>query len=203
MWTLFEQEKCKIYISSPWSIIFGPFCLCVPGLIGAPGPLKVQRYLQSVTIGFPGFFLLMTNSWSMLASWSLWTWSWNWKAKTPYSLLLLTLRWPLISGLLMRGTQWSQLITMFCKSFLYVLQKTKRVNIQKEFTQWLQSCHEKLDKQVKFLGYIETITRTDLLTKRQQHPWATFSSIELDGKTYKAGLLVRSSFFYNIPVHVF
>ncbi|XP_037549865.1 structural maintenance of chromosomes flexible hinge domain-containing protein 1 [Nematolebias whitei] len=72
-------------------------------------------------------------------------------------------------------------------------QKTpKRGNIQKEFTQWLQNCHEKCDKQVKFLGYIKTITRTDLLIKRHQHPWATFSSIELDGKTYKAGQLVKS-----------
>uniref|UniRef100_A0A3Q3ASI0 Structural maintenance of chromosomes flexible hinge domain containing 1 n=1 Tax=Kryptolebias marmoratus TaxID=37003 RepID=A0A3Q3ASI0_KRYMA len=62
----------------------------------------------------------------------------------------------------------------------------------KEFTQWLQNCHEKCDKQVKFLSYIETITRTDMSTKRLQHPWAAFSSIELDGKIYKTGQVVKS-----------
>uniref|UniRef100_A0A3Q3B697 Structural maintenance of chromosomes flexible hinge domain containing 1 n=1 Tax=Kryptolebias marmoratus TaxID=37003 RepID=A0A3Q3B697_KRYMA len=71
-------------------------------------------------------------------------------------------------------------------------QPSKRGNIQKEFTQWLQNCHEKCDKQVKFLSYIETITRTDMSTKRLQHPWAAFSSIELDGKIYKTGQVVKS-----------
>uniref|UniRef100_A0A8C3AR98 Structural maintenance of chromosomes flexible hinge domain containing 1 n=1 Tax=Cyclopterus lumpus TaxID=8103 RepID=A0A8C3AR98_CYCLU len=70
--------------------------------------------------------------------------------------------------------------------------QNQRGNIQKEFTQWLKNCHEKWDKQVKFLGYTETITRTDIPTKKMQHPWATFSSIEWDGKIYKEGQFVKS-----------
>uniref|UniRef100_A0A8C5HK37 SMC hinge domain-containing protein n=1 Tax=Gouania willdenowi TaxID=441366 RepID=A0A8C5HK37_GOUWI len=65
-----------------------------------------------------------------------------------------------------------------------------RGSIEREFTQWLTKCHQNFDKQVKFQGYIETITRTDL--KSRQHPWATFSAIEWDGKVYKAGQLVKS-----------
>uniref|UniRef100_A0A8C4HR32 Structural maintenance of chromosomes flexible hinge domain containing 1 n=1 Tax=Dicentrarchus labrax TaxID=13489 RepID=A0A8C4HR32_DICLA len=68
----------------------------------------------------------------------------------------------------------------------------QRGNIQKEFTQWLQSCHEKWDKQIKFLGYKSTVTRTDVPTKKMQQPWGTFSSIEWDGKKYKTGQLMRS-----------
>ncbi|XP_068199781.1 structural maintenance of chromosomes flexible hinge domain-containing protein 1 isoform X2 [Antennarius striatus] len=68
----------------------------------------------------------------------------------------------------------------------------KQRGIQKEFTQWLQSCHEKLDKEIKFLGYQETITRTDVPTKEKQYPWAAFSSIEWDGKVYEIGQLVKS-----------
>ncbi|KAM9713045.1 structural maintenance of chromosomes flexible hinge domain-containing protein 1 [Menidia menidia] len=68
---------------------------------------------------------------------------------------------------------------------------SKRGNIRKDFKQWLQNCHAKHDKQVKFRGYKETISRPEL-NKRMQHPWATFSSIEWDGKTYRAGQLVKS-----------
>ncbi|XP_051796330.1 structural maintenance of chromosomes flexible hinge domain-containing protein 1-like [Acanthochromis polyacanthus] len=68
---------------------------------------------------------------------------------------------------------------------------SKRANIDKEFTQWLQNCHEKFDKQVKFIGYQGTMGE-DLLTKKMQRPCAMFSSIEWDGKTYKTGQLVKS-----------
>ncbi|XP_034002862.1 structural maintenance of chromosomes flexible hinge domain-containing protein 1 isoform X2 [Trematomus bernacchii] len=68
----------------------------------------------------------------------------------------------------------------------------QRGNIQKEFTQWLKNCHEKWDKQVKFLNFKKTITRTELSVKRMQYPWATFTSIEWDGKTYSKGQLVKS-----------
>ncbi|XP_041823548.1 structural maintenance of chromosomes flexible hinge domain-containing protein 1 [Melanotaenia boesemani] len=68
---------------------------------------------------------------------------------------------------------------------------SKRGNIQKEFQQWLQNCHQKYDKQVKFVGYRETITRTDQ-PKRMQHPWATFSSIQWGNKTYKEGQRIKS-----------
>ncbi|KAM7369792.1 hypothetical protein PAMP_011083 [Pampus punctatissimus] len=67
-----------------------------------------------------------------------------------------------------------------------------RGNIKTEFTKWLQNCHENLDKQVQFLGYQETITRTEVTTKKMQHPWATFSSIKWGDKTYKTGQLVKS-----------
>ncbi|XP_037311851.2 structural maintenance of chromosomes flexible hinge domain-containing protein 1 [Pungitius pungitius] len=68
----------------------------------------------------------------------------------------------------------------------------QRGKILKEFTEWLKNCHEKFDKQVKFMGFKGTITRTDLTTKRMQHPWATFSSIEWDGQEYATGQLVKS-----------
>ncbi|XP_074477552.1 structural maintenance of chromosomes flexible hinge domain-containing protein 1 [Sebastes fasciatus] len=70
--------------------------------------------------------------------------------------------------------------------------QSQRVTIQTAFTQWLKNCHEKWDKQVKFLGYKETIKREDVPSKVMQHPWATFSSIEVDGKTYTEGQLVKS-----------
>ncbi|KAM6900563.1 structural maintenance of chromosomes flexible hinge domain-containing protein 1 [Xenentodon cancila] len=73
-----------------------------------------------------------------------------------------------------------------------VQKHSKRGNIKKEFEAWLKNCHEKYDKQVKFIGYQETITRTDVSSKMMQHPWATFSTIEWDGKTYKTGQLVKS-----------
>ncbi|XP_076617902.1 structural maintenance of chromosomes flexible hinge domain-containing protein 1 [Chaetodon auriga] len=67
----------------------------------------------------------------------------------------------------------------------------QRGDIKKEFTQWLQSCHDKYDKQIKFKGYKETVIRTDV-PKKIQHYWAIFSSIEWDGKTYRAGQLMKS-----------
>ncbi|KAM9337171.1 structural maintenance of chromosomes flexible hinge domain-containing protein 1 [Symphorus nematophorus] len=71
-------------------------------------------------------------------------------------------------------------------------QKEKRSNIEKDFTQWLQTCHEKWDKEVQFLGYKNTITRTDVKILKRQYPWGTFSYIEWDGKMYKTGQLVKS-----------
>uniref|UniRef100_A0A3B5LUP6 Structural maintenance of chromosomes flexible hinge domain containing 1 n=1 Tax=Xiphophorus couchianus TaxID=32473 RepID=A0A3B5LUP6_9TELE len=65
-------------------------------------------------------------------------------------------------------------------------------NIQKEFIQWLEKCHSQFDKQVKFLGYETTVKRLDVSIKKSQYPWAVFSTIELDGKIYKAGDLVKS-----------
>lgn len=74
-------------------------------------------------------------------------------------------------------------------NFNMCLQK-QRGNIQREFTNWLQKCHEKLDKQIKFVGYKETLTRTDVPTKKNQYPWGAFSAIEWDGKIYQEGQLV-------------
>uniref|UniRef100_A0A3Q1GGE3 Structural maintenance of chromosomes flexible hinge domain-containing protein 1-like n=1 Tax=Acanthochromis polyacanthus TaxID=80966 RepID=A0A3Q1GGE3_9TELE len=87
-------------------------------------------------------------------------------------------------------------LSFFNKNFLlfffpFQQKSSKRANIDKEFTQWLQNCHEKFDKQVKFIGYQGTMGE-DLLTKKMQRPCAMFSSIEWDGKTYKTGQLVKS-----------
>ncbi|RVE58686.1 hypothetical protein OJAV_G00196640 [Oryzias javanicus] len=68
---------------------------------------------------------------------------------------------------------------------------SKRGNIEKEFMQWIQNCHERYDKQVKFVGFKGTTTRTDVPGK-QNSPWGEFSAIEWDGKIYKAGQLVKS-----------
>ncbi|XP_035765527.1 structural maintenance of chromosomes flexible hinge domain-containing protein 1 isoform X2 [Neolamprologus brichardi] len=71
-------------------------------------------------------------------------------------------------------------------------QKSSRGNIQKEFTQWLRNCNEKFDKQIKFVGFKEIKTRTDVPTKKMQHPWAVFSAIEWGGRTYKTGQLLKT-----------
>ncbi|XP_036934923.1 structural maintenance of chromosomes flexible hinge domain-containing protein 1 isoform X2 [Acanthopagrus latus] len=76
--------------------------------------------------------------------------------------------------------------------FTRIVNGQKQRGVEKEFKQWLQSCHEKWDKQIQFLGFKGTITRTDVAKKKMQHPWGTFSSIEWDGKTYKAGQFVKS-----------
>uniref|UniRef100_A0A3P9NMP1 Structural maintenance of chromosomes flexible hinge domain containing 1 n=1 Tax=Poecilia reticulata TaxID=8081 RepID=A0A3P9NMP1_POERE len=69
---------------------------------------------------------------------------------------------------------------------------TRVWDIQKEFTNWLQNCHETLDKQVKFIDYKETVTRSEVQAKKKQHPWAVFSSIEQHGRRYTAGDIVKS-----------
>uniref|UniRef100_A0A3B3Z096 SMC hinge domain-containing protein n=1 Tax=Poecilia mexicana TaxID=48701 RepID=A0A3B3Z096_9TELE len=73
-----------------------------------------------------------------------------------------------------------------------MIQCFKSIDDEFNFCSWLEKCHSQFDKQVKFLGYSKTVTRTDVPTKKLQHPWAVFSAIELDGKTYKAGDLVKS-----------
>ncbi|XP_054620867.1 structural maintenance of chromosomes flexible hinge domain-containing protein 1 [Dunckerocampus dactyliophorus] len=70
--------------------------------------------------------------------------------------------------------------------------QTRRRNIQKEFTQWLLYCHEKFDKQVKFLNYTSIITRTDVAVKKLQHPWATFTAIQWGNRTFNKGQLVKT-----------
>eukprot|EP00079_Xenopus_tropicalis_P016421 XP_004915276.1 PREDICTED: structural maintenance of chromosomes flexible hinge domain-containing protein 1 isoform X1 [Xenopus tropicalis] len=68
----------------------------------------------------------------------------------------------------------------------------QRMKIDREFAFWVKECHEKYDKQIKYIGFKGTITRTDIASKRMQSPWATYSSIEWDRKTYKAGQLVKT-----------
>lgn len=78
---------------------------------------------------------------------------------------------------------------------LFLCSQKQRGNIQRTFTQWLQSCHEKFDKQIQFLDYKGTITRTDVPTKKMQYPWGSFSAIEWDRKIYKAGQIVSNCVF--------
>ncbi|XP_069587251.1 structural maintenance of chromosomes flexible hinge domain-containing protein 1 [Ranitomeya imitator] len=68
----------------------------------------------------------------------------------------------------------------------------QRVKIDREFASWLKACHETYDKQIKFSGFKGITSRLDITSKRMQAPWATFTSIEWDGKTYKAGQLVKT-----------
>ncbi|XP_005997938.1 structural maintenance of chromosomes flexible hinge domain-containing protein 1 isoform X1 [Latimeria chalumnae] len=68
----------------------------------------------------------------------------------------------------------------------------QRMKIDREFASWLKECHEKYDKQIKFTGYKGTIARSDLPSKRMQSPWAVYTAIEWDGKTYRAGQLVKT-----------
>ncbi|CAJ1082502.1 structural maintenance of chromosomes flexible hinge domain-containing protein 1 isoform X3 [Xyrichtys novacula] len=70
--------------------------------------------------------------------------------------------------------------------------QSQRGIIQREFTNWLQNCYTKHDKQIKFMGYKETIERPEMTPKALQHPWEIFSSIEYDGKIYSKGQLVKS-----------
>ncbi|XP_029384888.1 structural maintenance of chromosomes flexible hinge domain-containing protein 1 isoform X2 [Echeneis naucrates] len=74
--------------------------------------------------------------------------------------------------------------------------------IEKEFTEWLKTCHEKLDKQVQFMRFKEIITRDDLTVKKRQHPWSVFKSIRWDGKLFKKKDLVRfkTKSYYNATV---
>uniref|UniRef100_A0A3Q2CPS3 Structural maintenance of chromosomes flexible hinge domain containing 1 n=1 Tax=Cyprinodon variegatus TaxID=28743 RepID=A0A3Q2CPS3_CYPVA len=74
-------------------------------------------------------------------------------------------------------------------------------NIQKEFTRWLQNCHEKFDKEVRFIGYKETVTRPELETQKKQYPWAVFSSIELDGKRYDTGKTKTPQILYGSVIN--
>ncbi|XP_053571840.1 structural maintenance of chromosomes flexible hinge domain-containing protein 1 [Bombina bombina] len=68
----------------------------------------------------------------------------------------------------------------------------QRMKIDREFAFWVKDCHEKYDKQIRYIGFKEVITRSDIASKRMQSPWATYSSIEWDGKTYKVGQLVKT-----------
>ena len=67
------------------------------------------------------------------------------------------------------------------------------MKIERQFHEWLRECHETYDKQVKFCGFEETISRPEITVKRQQSPWAVFKAIEWDGKVFKKGQLVKSS----------
>ncbi|XP_017327848.1 structural maintenance of chromosomes flexible hinge domain-containing protein 1 isoform X1 [Ictalurus punctatus] len=68
----------------------------------------------------------------------------------------------------------------------------QRVQIKREFANWLKECHERHDKQVKFLGFQGVMTRPDIQPKRLQSPWARYKAIVWDGKTYKSGQKVKT-----------
>lgn len=66
-----------------------------------------------------------------------------------------------------------------------------RASIEKHFLEWLQTCHERSDKQILFQSYVESVSRRDT-QKYKQFPWAVFNAIEWDGRHYKKGQLVRT-----------
>ncbi|KAJ6662198.1 hypothetical protein lerEdw1_012665 [Lerista edwardsae] len=68
----------------------------------------------------------------------------------------------------------------------------QRMKIDREFASWLKDCHEKNDKQIKFTLFKGIVTRTELTSKRMQSPWSSYLAIEWDGRTYKAGQLVKT-----------
>ncbi|TSL34555.1 Structural maintenance of chromosomes flexible hinge domain-containing protein 1 [Bagarius yarrelli] len=68
----------------------------------------------------------------------------------------------------------------------------QRVNITREFTNWLSMCHEMYDKQVKFLGFSCTVERKDVQSKSKQWPWAQYKAIMWDGKTYETGEQIKT-----------
>uniref|UniRef100_A0A3Q3GMN4 Structural maintenance of chromosomes flexible hinge domain containing 1 n=1 Tax=Labrus bergylta TaxID=56723 RepID=A0A3Q3GMN4_9LABR len=80
---------------------------------------------------------------------------------------------------------------------------TRVENGKVDFTDWLQTCHDKHDKQIKFVDYQGTIKREDL-PKKMQDSWEIFSSIEWDGRIYKTGQLVSlcSLFFCVKNVYI-
>jgi hypothetical protein len=66
-------------------------------------------------------------------------------------------------------------------------------DVRKHFHQWLRDCHENFDKEVKFVDQLGAdVRREDIDIKRRQHPWCVYGKIELDGKTYKTGDLIRT-----------
>uniref|UniRef100_A0A803TN00 Structural maintenance of chromosomes flexible hinge domain containing 1 n=1 Tax=Anolis carolinensis TaxID=28377 RepID=A0A803TN00_ANOCA len=77
--------------------------------------------------------------------------------------------------------------------------QAQRMKIDREFASWLKECHEKYDKQIKFSHFKGLITRPEVSSKRMQRPWATYSAIEWDGKTYKVEQLVKS--IKTVPIY--
>ncbi|XP_064474023.1 structural maintenance of chromosomes flexible hinge domain-containing protein 1-like isoform X2 [Ornithodoros turicata] len=69
--------------------------------------------------------------------------------------------------------------------------QVQRGSIEKLFVEWLQTCHEQCDKQVRFVDFVDTVTRKDK-PKYKQFPWAVYRSIEWDGKRFKEGQLIRT-----------
>ncbi|KAG8147985.1 hypothetical protein E2320_023045 [Naja naja] len=70
--------------------------------------------------------------------------------------------------------------------------KEYRMNAEKEFTLWLKHCHETYDKEIHFIQFEGTFTRTDPASRRTPSPWSKYLAIEWDGKIYETGQLVKS-----------
>uniref|UniRef100_A0A8C5QBI3 Structural maintenance of chromosomes flexible hinge domain containing 1 n=1 Tax=Leptobrachium leishanense TaxID=445787 RepID=A0A8C5QBI3_9ANUR len=68
----------------------------------------------------------------------------------------------------------------------------QRMKIDKEFASWVKDCHTKYDKQIKYIGFVDSISRTDITSKRMQSPWSVYTAIEWDGKKYRRGQLVKT-----------
>ena len=83
---------------------------------------------------------------------------------------------------------------------------TKR-GIEAGFQAWLNECHKKFDKKIKFLSMGEVIHRTDNgVTKENQFPWTQFKQIEWDRKKLSENgscLIQRGNSFFAAKVHYF
>ncbi|XP_039253574.2 structural maintenance of chromosomes flexible hinge domain-containing protein 1-like isoform X2 [Styela clava] len=74
-----------------------------------------------------------------------------------------------------------------------ILGQEQRAQIHRQFMEWLKECHEKHDKQIKFLNFVETSTRYDTSgRKNSQLQHSVYTTIEWDGKSFKQGQLVRT-----------
>ena len=62
----------------------------------------------------------------------------------------------------------------------------RTVDIAKDFNAWLKTCHEKYDKQIKFMHFVEEIVRKEQ-PKGKTQPWSVFKRIQWDKITFKQG----------------
>jgi len=79
--------------------------------------------------------------------------------------------------------------TIFSK---IVMGQEQRTIISRAFNEWVKNCHEVYDKQIKFLGFVETVHRKDVAQKRNQGVWSVYEGVEWDGKIFRVGQLIRT-----------
>jgi len=75
-----------------------------------------------------------------------------------------------------------------------ILGERQTSQIKPLFYEWLKDCHEKYDKQIKFLNFSSSIVRQESGSrKNQQSTWTIYKAIQWDGKKFKKGQLVRTT----------
>ena len=62
----------------------------------------------------------------------------------------------------------------------------RTLDIAKDFNAWLKTCHEKYDKQIKFMQFMEEVSRKEQ-PKAKEFPWSVFKKIQWDKITFKIG----------------